>query len=214
MKWILQRLKNSFESTVEKVIFSIILLIIYSLLLLTPFRTILDNAILGYPTMPTTLPDKAPSVSSPERSSYLGFKKAFAQPFVSPNPVDIQQEIISKAKERFTNNVNNVIENDYKYAGRRGLLRKPHWCWKIYVKDHDSLNAIRSVHYDYGGWFDNETINATGRATNFSSTAKTGWGVFNVMVTITYVDDKSITRPYKLSFNTETGGILNDELCD
>ena len=214
MKWLLQRLQNSIENTIEKVILSIILLILYSLFLLTPFRAVLDNAILGYPTMPATLPDKAPRVSSLESSSYLGFKKAIAQPFVSSNPVDVQQEIITNAKQRFSNDVNNVIENDYKYAGRQGFLRKPHWCWKIYVKDHVSLSAIRSVHYAYGGWFDNETINATGRATNFSSTVKVGWGVFNIMVKITYVDGESITRPYKLSFNRETGGILNDELCD
>lgn len=219
--WIKERTVNALDDLFEKLIFTFTGITIYSVLLLTPAATLIDLA-LGL-SKPNTVPDigvfeatNVPELGARDLSSldyfeFLGPRLAFAQTHQQP----VETAEVNAAKQRFKADINLVVNNDYKYIGRTGLLRKPTWCWKIYIKDQTSLPYIKSVSYDYRGWFTNETITRTDSNNQFTSQLKNGWGVFPVRVTITYQDGNTEIATYNLSFSNKGGaqGRENPALC-
>lgn len=208
--WIKDRIVNAFEDLCEKLIFTFIGITIYYVLLLTPVAIYIDATLgLGIPSAPNigvlesnsaSVP-KAATLPSQSYFNILGIRSAFAE-----NHVETEETAqINAARSTFQTTPNVVVGNDYKYIGRSGLLRRPTWCWKIYIKDTNSLPYIRSVTYDYRGWFTNETINKTPN-NNLASGIKQGWGVFPVRVTITYKNGSTEHAEYNLSFSNKDGG--------
>ena len=91
------------------------------------------------------------------------------------------------------------IDDYARPAGKRG--DRDYYDWRIFVDEPDDrLREIESVEYTLHPTFPEPTRISTDQETKFALEAS-GWGEFNIIVTIRYIDGRRETTQYWLDLS-------------
>ncbi|MEN8140423.1 MAG: pYEATS domain-containing protein [Thermodesulfobacteriota bacterium] len=121
---------------------------------------------------------------------------------VQPVSKDVASErkSISDA-EKFNDGI--TIKNDSQYSGRNLYVGKRAWDWTVYLEaDLDILKRISCVKYHLHPTFGDspKTICHQGKQSKAFSFSTTGWGTFNIGVTVEFKDGSEFTTNHYLTF--------------
>ena len=91
------------------------------------------------------------------------------------------------------------IDDYAKPAGKRG--DRDYYHWRVFVDEPDDrLREIESVVYTLHPTFPEPTRTRTDPATKFALETS-GWGEFNILVTVRYIDGRKETTQYWLDLS-------------